>query len=241
MQIFWGADDGFQSANSQWLPGFTPISPVVADFDADGFLDIFAPHYHSDLTRELLPNYIYWGSAQGFAPRRRAALICDSAHDGLAADFDRDGDLDLAVACHASDGDHATDSKVFYNDGNRFAKPAVQELLTHGPHWMQSQDMGHIAHRRWQQTYESSVFTWPNTASRAFVQHEAETPAGARLSFELRSAPEREQLSRAEWRALDGDRFTVSGADRVLQYRATFKSANGDRYPILHRVEIVVE
>lgn len=241
MQIFWGADSGFGPANSQWLPGFTPISPVVADFDADGFLDIFAPHYHSDLTRELLPNYIYWGSAQGFAPRRRAALICDSAHDGLAADFDRDGDLDLAVACHASDGDHATDSKVFYNDGNRFAKPAVQELLTHGPHWMQSQDMGHIAHRRWQQTYESSVFTWPNTASRAFVQHEAETPAGARLSFELRSAPEREQLSRAGWRALDGDRFTVSGADRVLQYRATFKSADGDRYPILHRVEIVVE
>ncbi len=241
MQIFWGAKEGFKSANSQWLPGFTPISPVVADFDADGFLDIFAPHYHSDLTRELLPNYIYWGSANGFAPRRRAALICDSAHDGLAADFDRDGDLDLAVACHTSDGDHTTHSKVFYNGGRRFESPKVQKLLTHGPHWMQSQDMGHIAHRRWEQTYESSVFGWESTASQARLSYKAEIAEGTQLLFEVRSAPDRARLSQADWRALDTDTATLSDVDRVLQYRARFKSDNGDRYPVLHRVEIGVE
>jgi hypothetical protein len=241
MQIFWGTQEGFKSANSQWLPGFTPISPVVADFDADGFLDIFTPHYHSDLTRELLPNYIYWGSANGFAPRRRAALICDSAHDGLAADFDRDGDLDLAVACHTSDGDHTTHSKVFYNDGSRFENPKVQKLLTHGPHWMQSQDMGHIAHRRWEQVYESSVFAWQRAASQARLTHEAEIPAATQLLFEVRSAPDRARLPKARWRALNADTATLSDADRVLQYRAVLKSDNGDRYPVLHRVEIEVE
>ena len=50
-----------------------------------------------ELTRESLPCYLYWGSAAGFAPRKRTILICDSAHDAMAADFDRDGRLDLLL------------------------------------------------------------------------------------------------------------------------------------------------
>ena len=241
MLIFWGSERGFASANSQWLPGFTPISPVVADFDADGFLDIFAPHYHSDLTRELLPSYIYWGSGQGFAPRRRAALICDSAHDGLAADFDRDGDLDLAVSCHTSDGDHTTHSKVFYNDGKRFENPRIEKLLTYGPHWMQSQDMGHIAHRRWRQTYESSVFEFENSAAKGRLKFDADVPAGTDLVFEARTAPDPGELSSQRWTPLQESTFNLQSGDRAFQYRAVFTSANGDRYPSLDRVEIDLE
>jgi len=238
MMVFWGQEGGFHSANSQWLPGFTPISPVVADFDADGFLDIFSPHYHSDLTRELLPNYIYWGSKTGFTPRNRAALICDSADDALAADFDRDGKLDLAVAGHSTDGDHTAYSKVFYNDGARFENPRVEKLLTYGPHWMDSQDMGHIAHRRWEQWCESSVFKWDSGATRARLMFEAATPAGADLAFEIRSAPDAETLRDQLWRDVADDSFAVDSGDRVLQYRTTFRSPNGDRFPTLRRVEI---
>ncbi len=238
MTVFWGQEGGFHSANSQWLPGFTPISPVVADFDADGFLDIFSPHYHSDLTRELLPNYIYWGSKTGFAPRNRAALICDSADDALAADFDRDGKLDLAVACHSTDGDHTAYSKVFYNDGARFENPRVEKLLTYGPHWMDSQDMGHIAHRRWEQWYESSAHEWDRGATRARLTFEAETPAGTGLAFEVRSAADTEALRGEPWRNLTEGSFAIEGDDHALQYRAVFRSPNGDRFPTLNRVEI---
>lgn len=238
MTVFWGQEAGFHPANSQWLPGFTPISPVVADFDADGFLDIFSPHYHSDLTRELLPNYIYWGSKSGFAPRNRAALICDSADDALAADFDRDGRLDLAVACHSTDGDHRAYSKVFYNDGARFENPRVEKLLTYGPHWMDSQDMGHIAHRRWEQWYESSVFKWDAGATQARLNFRAETPSGTDLAFEVRSARNAEILRNQPWRDVVEGSFTVDARDRVVQYRATFHSPNGDRFPTLKRVEI---
>ena len=238
MMIFWGQEGGFHSANSQWLPGFTPISPVVADFDTDGFLDIFSPHYHSDLTRELLPNYIYWGSKNGFAARNRAALICNSADDALAADFDRDGALDIAVACHTSDGDHTTYSKVFYNDGRRFENPRVEKLLTYGPHWMGSQDMGHIAHRRWEQTYESSVFEWDGGATQGRLKSEADTPAGTGLSFEIRNADDAEKLAEQPWRKLAAESFHLESVDRVLQYRATFQSPNGDSFATLRRVEI---
>ena len=52
---------------------------------------------------EEVPLNLYWGGPDGFRPRRRTALINDSAADGLAADFNRDGLLDLAVVNHTVD------------------------------------------------------------------------------------------------------------------------------------------
>ena len=58
------------------------------------------------------------------------------------------------------------------------------------------------------------------------------------MSMEVRSAAVAEQLSGRPWRAVRGRKFALLPADRVLQYRATFSSDNGDRYPVLDRVEI---
>ena len=241
LTIFWGGAGGFTSANSQWLPGMSPISPVVADFDADGYLDIFVPNYQSDLTREFLPNYLYWGSEHGFAPRRRKVLICNSAHDGLAADFDRDGRLDLAIVCHTTDGDHRTSSKVFYNDGSRFENPRVQRLPARGPHWMWSQDMGHIEHRRWEQSYTSAVFEWKSGRTRGRVTYRGEVPAGAALSFQIRSAEKAGELPSQPWKDTSSGAFSLRASDRSLQYRAILKSGNGDRYPVIDRVMVTLQ
>ena len=238
--IFWGSQAGFRSWNSQWLPGFTPIGMAVADWDGDGYLDVFSPHYHAELTRESLPCYLYWGGPDGLETRNRTILICDSAHDAQAGDFDRDGRLDVAVSCHTKDGDHHTVSRVYYNDGNRFADPRVQLLPTIGPHWMSDQDMGHIAHRRWEQTYESSVFQWDGPAGGATLEYQADAPEGTRLGFELRSAATLAALQGSTWRSFEG-RVSVEEHDRRLQYRVTLRSDNGDRYAVLKRVEITLD
>ncbi len=238
LSIFWGGAEGFRPWNAQWLPGFTPIGMAAGDFDSDGYLDLFSPHYLSDLTRESVASYLYWGGPEGFATRNRTILITDSAHDAMAADFNQDGRLDLAVSCHTRDGNHHTVSKVFYNDGDRFRNPKVVALPTVGPHWMWIQDVGHIHHRQWKQVYQSSAFGWNQAVSGGRLTFQAERPQGTELRFEVRSSPNRKGLADQAWQSVKDKKFDLSPGDRRLQYRVTLESSNGDLYPVLERVEI---
>ncbi len=236
--MFWGSGEGFRPWDAQRLPGFTAVGHTVADFDGDGHLDLFTPHYHGDVTRESMPCYLYWGGPEGFGTRRRTILVCDSADDALAGDFDRDGKLDLAVVCHTVDGNHYTVSRVFYNDGRRFANPRQTLLPTHGAHWMWLQDMGHIYDRAWRQRYDSSVFRWDRAVKRGKLTCKADMPKGTKLTFTVRSAPRESDLAKQTWRPIESGAFSLEPADRCLQYRAVFVSDNGDRYPVLDRVAI---
>ncbi len=238
--IFWGSPDGFIQWNAQWLPGSSPLGPTVADFDNDGYLDLFDPSYHSELTREALPCYLYWGGPDGFHPRRRTILINNSSSEGLAADFDKDGLLDLAVSNHTVDGDHHTFSKVFYNDGKRFLNPRIKKLPTHGAHWTWGTDMGHIYNRSFEQFYESSVFHWEKSFKYGKVNFVAEIPEGTKLEISVRSASSEDELNNKKWKIVSDKTFTLNKEDRYLQYKANFVSDNGDRYPLLDSVKIVL-
>jgi len=239
--IFWGSPEGFIQWNSQWLPGSAPLGPTVADFDGDGFLDLFNPAYHGEFTRESLPCYLYWGGPDGFHPRRRTILVNNSSSDGLAADFDKDGLLDLAVSNHTVDGDHHTFSKVFYNDGNRFKNPRIKELPTHGAHWTWGVDMGHVYNRSYEQFYESSVYNLGKNFKQGEVDFDAEIPEGTKLKIAVRSASTKEELKNIEWETVSNKTFNLNKDDRYLQYKAIFISDNGDRYPILDSVKIKID
>ena len=236
--IFWGSEEGFTPWNAQWLPGMGQLAPVVADFDRDGFLDLFAPSYHGTGVRESIPSYLFWGSRDGLRPENKTRLVCDSASDAMAGDFDQDGLLDLAVVCHTRHGDHRIDSKVFYNDGNRFTAPRTVGLPSLGAHTIYLTDLGHIYDRSWRQTYESSLFRWTGGRSGGRLTATAEMPALSRLSFRIRSGADPSGLEKKPWRPGTGDRFPLESGDRVLQYQAVFESENGDSYPILDRVSI---
>ena len=106
---------------------------------------------------------------------------------------------------------------------------------------MWQEDMGHIANRKWQQTYESSVFKWDQPATGGKLKFKAKMPPGTGLKFAIRSAPKRPELERQAWREVCLGRFKLKPRDRLLQYRVKFKSDNGDRYPRLDRIEIELE
>jgi len=234
--IFWGSHDGFNQANSQWLPGFTGLGPVIADFDDDDYLDIFIPHYHGEHVRSNIPAYLYWGSEEGYKRSNRTELINNSGAQGFAADFNKDGKLDLAVANHTARGNHNTNSKIFYNNGSRFENARVEEIPTKGPHWSHNEDMGHIYDRYWKQTYESSIFEWNKKRTHGHLSYLADIPDDTNLLFDVRSAANKSELATKEWRRVNGGNFIVNGRDRFLQYRAVFSSGNGDRFPVLDKV-----
>ena len=238
--LLWGSKHGFRQWDSQWLPGYCTHYQAVADFDHDGYLDLFVPNYHGEIHRGDLPSFLYWGAPEGFDIKRRTVLVCDSAGDAQAGDFNQDGLTDLAVACHSSFGSHQVDSKVFYNDGKRFANPEVCHLPTLGAHTLWTQDMGHIYDRKHRQRYESSVFEWKEPALSAKLSYVAELPEGTRLTFAVRSATSEEELSMRPWRSVGEKAFSLNDTDKCMQYQATFASDNGDRYPVLDRVRIEV-
>ncbi len=238
-RIFWGdRKRGFRQANSQWLPGFSPLGRTVADFDGDGHLDIFSPQHSGELTREDLASHIYWGGPGGFHTRRRSTLICDSVNDSLAGDFNGDGLIDLAVACHTQHGNHRVFSRVFYNDGHRFRNPRMTRLPTNGTHLMWALDIGNIADRSYRETYVSRTFSWPGRVRRGRLEVRAEVPKGAGLVVSVRAAATRQHLASRPWQTVRSKRFALLPGDRFLQYRAVFTSKNGDRYPVLDRMEI---
>jgi hypothetical protein len=237
--LFWGGPEGFRPTRAQWLPGYTPLGPVVADFDGDGHLDMFGPSYHAALTRENIPSYLYWGGPDGFRMENRTSLIHDSGADALAADFDKDGRLDLFVSNHATNGGHQAMSKVLYNDGKRFRQPRVELVETRGPHWSHNEDMGHIYDRSWTQAFTSRTMSFQASRRSGRIRWQAETPGGCKLKWLIRSSKDVVGIDAAEWREVGpSGTFDLSDTDRCLQYRAVLVSDNGDRYPVIDRVSI---
>jgi hypothetical protein len=74
LAIFWGSPGGTYSNGAKLeLPSHSSLlGGAVADFDHDGFKDVFVPGYHNNITGvDAMPwanqafSRIYWGSAQG--------------------------------------------------------------------------------------------------------------------------------------------------------------------------------
>jgi len=239
--LFWGGPTGFKEWDAQWLPSSTVLGPVAADFDDDGYLDLFLPSYHGEITRVKLPMYLYWGGAEGYSTKRRSTFILDSGADALAADFNKDGRLDLAVASHCTDGAHSKAvSKVFYNDGERFksASMRVEDLPSAGSHWMWNYDMGNIYTRKLEESYVSSVRNWKKKATTGRIDVEAVHSVHSNFTLAIRSAATENALLKREWHPVKNGEFALGESDRYLQYKVTFLSDNGDEYPILKKVTV---
>jgi hypothetical protein len=236
--IFWGGPEGFKPTDARQLPGQDGIGVTIADWDADGWLDVFLPGYHYGHTREGVAAHLFWGGAAGFDDLRQTEFMQDGGHGAMAADFNGDGRLDLAISCHTRNGTHNANSLVFFNDGARFSASSPLKLPTVGPHFMERADVGNIYDRSYRLNYESPVFSW-NQARRGVALRATAACAGkSSLEVAVRSASAPAQLAGAPWVQLMQDRTVLRPADRCLQYRVIFVSDNGDRYPVLDKVEV---
>jgi FG-GAP-like repeat len=249
--ILWGSAEGFDMDRRVDLPTMGAQGSAVADFDKDGRLDLFIPSYTNGDKTRTWTSFLYYNDAKGFSSSRRTGLLTDAGSGAVALDYNKDGWLDLAVACHMlPNGSHRANSFLFYGGANGFDDYNKLELPTEGSHDMTYRDPGHIYHRRFEIAYTSGVHDAGRTRSVGAVSWSAKTPHGSSLRFQVRSAEDQKDLDQAAWVGAGGaDSFierpgTTPGIEvrgRFVQYRAVFISADGSNYPTLSEVRVELQ
>jgi hypothetical protein len=242
--IYWGSPDGYSATNSTVLPSQGAHHTTIADFNRDGFLDIFISNYQSDFTRDL-DSYIYWGNKESsYNITNRQALHVGSAAGVVAADFNGDGWIDLAVSNHVQNGDHHTASFVFWNGPKGFDGRMQTELPTIGPHMMTGVDQGNIYTRQLQESYSSEIHDAGSPVAPRELAWEGVTPFGSKLGFELRGADSLGEIRTTAWEVLGfhSDQETTLqvgnlAPKRLWQYRVTLADGRASS-PVLSRVLI---
>ena len=243
--IYWNGPDGLREDRRTLLPARGTNAMAIADFNNDGMLDLFVCSYH-DVSLRDIDSYIYWNrEGRGFSAEDRTRLFTHSASACVAADFNDDGWVDLAIAYHKIEGDHVGWSAVWWNGPNGFDEKRITKLPTMGPHGMTCIEPGNILDRGPEEYYISEAFELPPGSVPTAIAWEADTPPRTWVDAQLRTAETKDALVDAPWTGPDGpdSRFEAGqpipadpSPGRWLQYRLALGADKGLRTP---RVEAV--
>ena len=120
LQVWYGDGAGGLEPHVGWAGGFGTESKGVAlgDVDGDGWLDLVASRWVGNSDPEGGPGVIHFNEGGTFGEPLELPDLSGKAYGGALADYDRDGDLDIASA-QAS----ASESLVLRNDGGHAFTP----------------------------------------------------------------------------------------------------------------------
>jgi hypothetical protein len=175
-------------------------------------------------------------------------LFTHSASGCVAADFNEDGWIDLAVANHKVWGDHQGYSEVWWNGPEGFDPRRTTRLPTFGPHGMTCVGPGNILTRGPEEYYESCAHQLPHGASLACISWQAEVPPKTWVKAQLRSAHSKEALAKSPWIGPAGPGSWFENGQAVsprslagewVQYRLALGAINAVATPRI--TEVVVE
>ena len=215
LNIYWNGPEGLSESRKCILHADAASNLCVGDFNGDGWLDVFAGSYQSEVNRDV-PSFIYWNRKGRFRFDDRQDLVTHSVSGCIAADFNQDGRVDLAVANHKVFGDHKGYSEVWWNGAEGFLPSRTTKLPTCGPHGMSAIEPGNQLTRDPAEYY----FSEPYRADRDLVVRDvsvvADCPPKTWVKLLVRAAATRDGLERAEWREPMGVSVAQGG---YLQYR----------------------
>lgn len=236
--LYYGGPDGFSANRRTLLPSTGGDQTSVADFNKDGYLDIAIGNYATGGRDRTWFSFVYWNGPDGFKPSNRTDLYTNSGSGNLALDFNKDGWLDLLMACHKqANGDHSTYSYLFWGGPDGFQDFNKIELPTDGAHELTMMDPGNIYNRRFELGFISSVYDAGQPRRVKDISWKGEEKLGSKLRFELRGANSQEELKRTRWTPGPSG----MSPSRFWQYRAVFTSVDGSNYPTLSEVTTTFE
>lgn len=237
LHIYWNGPDGFSESRKCILRADAASHFCMGDFDGDDWLDIFASSYQGEIDRDI-PSFIYWNREGNFSGTNRQDIVTHAASGCIAADFNEDGKVDLAIANHKIFGDHVGYSEVWWNGPEGFLPSRTTHLPTRGPHSVSAIEPGNILDRGDEEYWTSEPHTVAAVATVKRVEVAAETPPKTWVRVEARAAATREALEEAEWRAPEGLSVPAGG---VLQLRLALGAKNSLSSPRVRSVETFFE
>ena len=215
VNIYWNGADGLSESRKCILHADAASNMCVGDFNGDGWLDVFAGSYQSEVNRDV-PSFIYWNRKGLFRVMDRQDIITHSVSGCIAADFNQDGRTDFAVANHKVFGDHKGYSEVWWNGAEGFLSSRTTKLPTCGPHGMSAIEPGNQLTRGPEEYYYSELYRADRDLTVKSAEVVAECPPKTWVKVLTRTASTREALERAEWREPVGQKVEKGG---YLQYR----------------------
>ena len=233
--VYWNGPDGLRDDNKTLLPGNAINSMAIADFDNDGRLDLFVASYHDGQQRDI-DSYLYWQRETGFSAADRTRMPTHSASGCIAADFDGNGWIDLAIGYHRVEAEHKAHSAVWWNGPGGFSERRVTTLPTDGPHGISNIEPGSIVDRGPEEHYVSEPFDLPPGEAVHDISWEASVPAGTWVEAHMRFAASENGLASAPWVAPEE---AANHPGKWLQYRLTLGADKGMSTPRLTEVTVV--
>ena len=247
VHIYWNGPDGLREDNRTLLPANGVDSVAVGDFDNDGLLDLFVPAYSDGKNRDL-DSLIYWNRpGRGFSAADRTRLFTHAPAGSLAADFNEDGWIDLAVGNHKIEGDHVGWSAVWWNGPDGFSENNTTRLPSAGPHGLFCVDPGNILDRSDEEYYTCAPARLPGMTCVTRVTWDAQVQPKTWVKAQLRSASSRQALGQAPWLGPDGSSASwfedespvdMPAAGEWLQFRLVLGARNGGCTPRLSAVHV---
>lgn len=249
LHIYWNGPEGLREDRKAQLPIYAACGDInVADFNNDGILDIFVGCYHAGNFRDI-DSFIFWGEPGGhYSTNRRTRLYNHSAAGSLAADFNEDGWVDIAVSSHRTYGNHVGLSKIWINGPQGFSRERVIKLPSMGPHGMTNMDIGNLLDRGLEEYYISSPYHLLDDACVVGISWEAKVPIKTWVRAQLRFAKTKENLEKAEWIGRGGPGTWFENGQELsrtlqkggwVQYRLALGAINGGNTPRVSEVRVL--
>jgi hypothetical protein len=253
--VYYGSADGFSNGRREEIGSIGAYEVSVADFDKDGWLDVFMTSYKGNVRRNW-PSYIYWGSDSGLLKRPRLELPTDAASGVETADYDGDGWIDLFISNHRTDGtsdapgphNHRAPSMLYWGGPEGFSPKRRWETIGNGPHAMNIRDVGNAYDRGLYEDYTSAPHGLAPGERPATLKWKAQTPHGTAVQFQVRYGASADALSHSAWRGPKGDDWYLGdgagmaldapGDARFMQYRARLLTPNGGPTPYLESATV---
>ena len=240
VHIYWNGPDGIRENNKTTFRADAADSISVADFNNDGWLDLFITSYHGGKDRDV-HSFLYWNRAGRFQEMDRQLLFTHSGSGCVAADFNEDGYIDLAVANHKVWGDHEAFSSVWWNGPEGFDRRRRTDLPTCGPHGMTAINPGNVLDRGPEEYYTSAPRELDADATVEAIEIEADVPPKTWVKARMRFAASPQSLDHAEWSPWqESGRFVgPQAAGRFAQYELALGATLCLRSPRITEVRVI--